>query len=532
MGTETDTILTFENGKFYLNFASNLSQKHSEAKEAGLMYDEDSLRWVTRSITKAVKFRQYADAECRNKFKKYFITDFPMPESISFPGNPALLPHQLRSVLHALTRSPAYIADEAGLGKTITAIVCLNTVRGRTIIVCPPYLKYNWHDELVRWCVKPMPSICVVDPKVTTASDLLYAGILIVPDSLLDNELIKWACKKSKFTWLIIDEAHRFKNENAIRTKSLIGDPENDGGFCIAEHAKRIVLLSGTPIPNGKPIELYPMLHQLSSESVGHRTKVQFGKRFCQGRQVVRYERGKAIFNWDFSGAGNLGELKRELREKLMIRHLKKDVLKDLPDKTRKIVFLDTPKELLEFETDILKHKKIEDILGEETSLGGIAHHRREIGLAKIEPSLDIIRDFLENSDEKLVVFAHHIEIVDALCDGLQEFGVLKIRGGISALEKKVAIDAFQTKGNSRRVIVGNMESMGLGNTLTAAQNAIVVEPSWVPGVNEQAEDRLHRITQKSNVYIKYLVLRGSLDERILKTVLSKESNINQVMSR
>ena len=243
----------------------------------------------------------------------------------------------------------------------------------------------------------------------------------------------------------------------------------------------------------------------------------------------MRHEGRRAILNWDYKGHSNLGRLKTELREKLMIRHLKKNHLKELGPKTRKIIFLDEPEQLKKFESRVIKNYSLDELMGEDHELGDIATYRREVGQAKVPQAFSYIQQLLENSSDKLVVFAHHVSVVEDLTRMLEDFHPLMIRGGMTAREKEKAVYWFQTNPN-RRVIVGNMDAMGIGNTLTKAPGVIVVEPSWVPGINEQAEDRVHRMTQKSNVYIHYLVLRNSLDERMLSNVFSKQKAIAQAI--
>lgn len=515
--------LIFENKKFkFLFTVATSNQDALLAKAAGFIWDDQN--WVTRKAVKAVKLRRFADAACEKIFKKTFITEFKAPEQIIYPDHLAPKSFQIESAMHALTRSPAYVADEAGLGKSITSILCINTLPGKTLIICPPFLKYNWLNEIMKWRAKRF-STTVIDDGHTPVS-LLRNDIIIYPDSLLTNNQLRASILTMQFKWLIVDEAHRYKEATTKRTLALTGD-DTHGGF--ARNAERVVLLSGTPIPNGRPIELYPLLSKLAPSSIGFRSKLDYGKTFCGGRQVARKEGNQTILNWDFSGATNLGFLRKGLRSKLMIRHLKKNVLKELGPKTRQIIFLDTPKEIYEYERGNLRNITMEQLLGDEEGLGSISMYRREVGEAKVIPAFNIIWEHLESTAGKVVVFAHHVSVVETLTRMLEPFGAISIRGGMTALAKQNAVTAFQTL-KHHRVLVGNIDSCGVGVTLTKAPTVFFVEYSWVSGANEQAEDRVHRMTQKQNVYIKYLVLRGSLDERVLTAVLNKTNAINQVM--
>lgn len=529
--------LVFTQGKFRFTAARPNSAycEDALARDAGFQQDADTLQWVTRNPRKAVALRQWADESAEQKFKKYFITEFPLPECIPFPDHLTPKTFQVESAWHCVSRSPAYCADEAGLGKTITACLCMNAVHGRALVICPPFLKYNWQVEIEKWATQRHRQIdgvtvSVIEGGKAIAKDENWdADVVVLPDSLITNKLAQEMVKARKWEWLFADEAHRYKDPDAQRTIALLGKEDDEKAYCLSKSAHRIVLLSGTPIPNGRPKEMWPVLSQLAPQSIAHRDFLAYGKEFCGGKQVVRYEGRKALVSWDFSGSSNLRRLRRELRHQLMIRHLKRDVLKELGPKTRQIIFLDEASQLKEFEKQVLTHFTLEELMGEDSELGDIATYRRKVGEAKLAPSAEYIRELLSNSPDKLVVFAHHIDVVEGLHKALAEFRPLMIRGGISSSQKSKFARMFQVE-PTRRVIIGNMEAMGVGLTLTRAPGVVVVEPDWRPGINEQAEDRVHRMTQDQNVYIRYLVLRNSLDERMLTQVLDKQEAINQLM--
>lgn len=508
--------LDFDNKQFW--FVTSVHRETLLAKNAGLRACDQSLRWVTRKHTKAVKLRQFATQSAEQEFKKYFIAEFELPEHIIYPKGLTPREFQLESVKHILTRSPAYDADEAGLGKTPTSIICMNTVPGKTLVICPPYLKYNWEKEIERWRMHYLPLTQVITHSEEYFQE--WANIIVLPDSLLAKPKIQAEIKKFIWKWIFIDEAHRFKDEKRKRTHALYR-------HCLP-HSERVVFLSGTPMPN-RPLELYSLLKNVAGEVIEGMSPEEYGKRYCAGKLITYRTQWGTKQAWDFRGQSNMKELRARLRDKFMIRHLKKDVLKELPEKTRQIIFLDQPKSLVPYEKRLLAKLSLDDIMDDDFTVGDIAHYRKLMGQAKIEPALAIIKDLLESSKEKLVVFAHHIEVVEQLTEKLKEFAALKIRGGMTAREKHEAVTLFQND-KRHRVIIGNMDSMGTGLTLTKAPRVVVVEPSWVSGINEQAEDRIHRMTQKQFVYIQYLVLRNSLDERILSQVMLKAEAITELM--
>lgn len=521
-------ILSYSNKKFYFathGYEPEYTQEKELAKNAQLVKPIGALCWETRSPLKAVKLRRYADESAERKFKKTFITDLAPPEYIVYPDHQAPYSWQIESAWWALTRSPSYVADPAGLGKTAVAIMAINSSPGKTLIVCPPYLKYNWVDEINLWWAPQPWTVRLIE---NDSSDFT-ADILILPDSLLTNKKIQAKLKQHKFKWLIVDEAHRYKTSDSQRTDTLLGD-ENDTIASITDLAERTVLLSGTPIPNGRPIEMYPVLSRLAPESILHRNAEQYWKTFCGGKSITRYEGKRPIVQRDLKGASNLEQWNDELCVKFMIRHDKAKCLKDLPPKIRQIIFLDATNEVLNFEQKYLKNYNISDFM-KGHDLGTIATYRKMVGKAKIKGSLQYIKDQLDATDEKYVVAGFHIDVVEGLYKGLKAYQPVKIRGGMTGKEKHEATHQFKTNPHCR-LVTGNTHSMGLGLTLTEARTLINVEPEWPPGTNEQIEDRVHRITQTRQVFIKYLVLRGSLDERMLHQSLGKESNMQKLKGR
>jgi SWI/SNF-related matrix-associated actin-dependent regulator 1 of chromatin subfamily A len=140
--------------------------------------------------------------------------------------------------------------------------------------------------------------------------------------------------------------------------------------------------------------------------------------------------------------------------------------------------------------------------------------------------------DFLVNvlaSEDKIVVFAHHHDVIDGLVEGLVEYGVTSIDGRTSLANRQIAVETFQTDPKTR-VIVGSIGAMGTGFTLTAASYVAFVELDWVPGNLAQAEDRLHRIGQAESVLVQHLMLDGSFDGRMAATVVSKMEVIERAV--
>jgi SWI/SNF-related matrix-associated actin-dependent regulator 1 of chromatin subfamily A len=164
-----------------------------------------------------------------------------------------------------------------------------------------------------------------------------------------------------------------------------------------------------------------------------------------------------------------------------------------------------------------------------QPAIGEISVTRKRIALAKVKFAVEHIKELL-NEQEKVVVFAHHHEVIDALEEEFKEIAV-RIDGRVSLDERQRAVDRFQTD-VSCRVFIGGIQAAGVGLTLTAASTVVFVELDWVPGNISQAEDRCHRIGQKESVLVQHLILEGSLDERVVGVLIGKQEIIDKALDK
>jgi SNF2 family DNA or RNA helicase len=209
-----------------------------------------------------------------------------------------------------------------------------------------------------------------------------------------------------------------------------------------------------------------------------------------------------------------------------MIRRLKKDVLKELPPKRRQMILLETDNSL---DKSLAQEVKLyDDYIKERGGLtfdvpefSELAKIRKQNAIAKIPFVIEYLEEVL-NETGKIVVWAHHHEVVDALA---AEFGDLavKLDGRDNSNERRqLAVDAFQTDPKIK-IFIGSIMAAGVGITLTAASVAVFAESSWSPKDTNQAEDRLHRKGQLNAVTIQHLVLKNSLDEREIQVMIGKQ---------
>ena len=443
---------------------------------------------------------------------------------ILIPDGLKLYPFQAKGVQWLSRRKRAILSDDMGTGKTIQMIALINSINARKVlVVCPATLKLNWESELKKWLVKDQ-SIQVLSSK----SAMNGADITIVNYDILDRfDLSK------HWDIVVCDEAHFLKNPKTKRYKSLFKNL----------NTKRLYFVTGTPLVN-RPVELWPLLSQIdeSWSNYGY-----FTTRYC-GATLRRVTYNRVIR--DVSGASNLDELHKRLKP-IMLRRLRKDVLSELPDKTRQIISLPAngaSKIILEEQT-LTKRKlthlesleakieaatsdlefakavnKLESYLSSQ--FVSMATTRRELGIAKVSAAIDHIYDILD-SGEKIVIFAHHRDVINMLAAQLP--GALIITGSTPVPERQRIIDEFQ-RNPQAKVFLGNIKAAGTGITLTAAHHVVFIELDWTPGNMSQAEDRVVRIGQKNPVLIQYLVFDGSLDARIAKILAWKQQIFNRAI--
>lgn len=501
------------------------------ARKAGFRFHPDKKIWYTPSAIVASRLRTYAvDETAQKEIDRHAISIEPFGGQLHVPPNENLLPFQIEAVLYALSRNRSYLALDPGLGKTPIAAVIAATLRDygyQFVFICPPFLTRNTEEEFKRFAPNLYSGILKPKGAIFNGGD-----VFIVPDSIISSVRAREAIsnfvvarkERGEKVLLFIDEAHRYKNDTASRTKALLGfnDLLDGRQAGIADQMDRITYLSGTPMPN-RPMELFPILSHSAAETIQGMTRFEFGHRYCDGF--------KDAWGYNFDGASNMSELAANVKDKFMLRFKKKDVMKELPPKTEEIVVLseELTQTHLEFESALLNKYSPEDLmkgliqvdLGKETL--PLATYRRELGTRKVKPVAEFIKSQLEESDENIIVFAIHKETIHLLQLELEKYLPLVITGQTKMEDRHTIVKAFQSDKSTCRVIIGNIQAMGVGLTLTKASRVIFAEFSWVPADNEQASDRAHRIGQKENVLVQYLVYPNSVDKAVIETVLRKK---------
>ena len=392
----------------------------------------------------------------------------------------------------------ALVALDPGLGKTAISlewIQRLPEVRMPALVVCPAAVKYHWRWEAAHF-FGIQASVCEGQTPPNDYGEFrIHSNLTIINYDIL----MYWVqyLKKQKFRTVILDECQMLGDPSTKRTKAAKE---------VTSRVPFVLPLSATPLTI-RPIQLWPVLNMLWKESFPN--KSSFAHEFCNPKWTP--------WGWDFTGASNINELHRRLKVNGLVRYRKKDVLKDLPDKVRRITLIEprNPDEYKLASSDFmtwLKQNMAHRIqsASKAEELAKVGYLLRLIARLKLKGVVDWANNFLQNSDEKLVLFAIHTQAIEVLKRRIEHKSVV-VNGAVVGEKRQLAVDQFQ-KDPETRCFIGQMQAAGVGINLNAATEVGIVEYPWRPGDLTQAEDRPHRIGQKNTVFVNYFAAAGTIE--------------------
>ena len=401
-----------------------------------------------------------------------------LPEKIK----KALYNFQLEGIKFGIEHHCRFLlADEMGVGKTLQAISLAYIYRDAwpVLVVCPGSMKYNWKGEIQTWLGFKDHRICILNSSKQKISQEAY--FYIISYDLMRNVIKKM--RQICFQFVILDEAHSIKNKDSLR-------------------AKRLIIMTGTPLL-AKPYEGYPLLYALRPDIFCYFKK--FAYRYCDPQPTPMG------INW--SGTSNTKEL-HWILSCLMVRRLKRDVLSQLPQKRRHKIQINTDEKVIE---QLKKTRNM--VLGRKGTLECYTLTSK----AKINGVKEYISDIID-AKEKFIVFAYHYEMLNSLeelCKN-KKIDYIRIDGNTKQESRYEYVKKFQQLENYKVAIL-SIIAASTGITLTAAHMVIFAELTWTPSIMIQAEDRVHRIGQKSEfVDIQYLYGPETLDDFILDKLQKK----------
>lgn len=448
-----------------------------------------------------------------------------------------LFPYQKEGAEWLFKRRFALLADEMGLGKSAQVITAADRLGlDRILVVCPAVVRINWEREFQKFSNRKRNLQCVLPGGEKPESDSLICSY----DFASSYEWGKWS-----FDLLVLDEAHFLKNIEAKRARAVFG---KNG---LVRQSTRVWALSGTPAPNHVG-ELWILLYTFG---VTHLSYVDFCKRYCN---TLPSNFGRFGFSVMGTNEDRIPELQALLR-KVMLRRRKVDVLPELPPIFYSHIAVEAGEVDLEMQQSFFqwifpkdRKKELEEELQRQNDMLDIAVNthgayaneslkllaamansistlRRYTGLQKVEKTAELLDDELFNrAYEKVVIFCWSVDVVRELQRRLEKYKVVTLYGNTPVQVRQHHIDQFER--GKARVLVANILAAGTGINLTSCNQVVFLEQDWVPANNAQAVMRCHRIGQKhSSVHVRFIGLRGSLDDKIADTLKRKTRELTRL---
>lgn len=418
------------------------------------------------------------------------------------------------------------LADDMGLGKTLEVIAFVQSEyperRLPSLVVAPTSLLYNWEEEVRKFA--PSLSVLVLDgPKPERLDRLVRASeyVLIVTSySLLRRDVE--ALRELQFAFCFLDEAQHIKNPETNNAKSVK-----------AIKASGYFALTGTPIENSL-IELWSIFDFIMP-----------GYLYSHQRFRNRFEL-PVVKNND---PGAQADLRMHINP-FILRRLKKDVLRELPEKIETRISCEMTEEQkkaylaylsrarAEFEAEVEENgfeKSRIKILALLTRLRQICCHPALFlenyngGSGKLDLLRELARDSLAGG-HRILLFSQFVTMLNLIerefhSDG---FHYLRIDGQTGSEERLRRVEAFNS--GAAEIFLISLKAGGTGLNLTGADTVIHYDPWWNPAVEDQATDRAYRIGQRRTVQVFKLLARGTIEERIAELQQKKRALIDAVI--
>ncbi|XP_042390716.1 ISWI chromatin-remodeling complex ATPase CHR11-like [Zingiber officinale] len=420
------------------------------------------------------------------------------------------------------------LADEMGLGKTLQTISLLGYlhefrgITGPHMVVAPKSTLGNWMREIRRFCPILHPIKFLGDPEERKhiRENLLVAGkfdVCVTSFEMAIKE--KNALRRFSWRYVIIDEAHRIKNENSLLSKTMR-----------LYNTNYRLLITGTPLQNNLH-ELWALLNFLLPEI---------------------FSSSETFDEWfQISGENDQQEVVQQLHKVLrpfLLRRLKSDVEKGLPPKKETILKVGMSQMQKHYYRALLqKDLEVINAGGERKRLLNIAMQLRKCCnhpylFQGAEPGppyttgehlitnagkmvlLDKLLPKLKERDSRVLIFSQMTRLLDILEDYLlyRGYQYCRIDGNTGGDERDASIEAFNQPGSQKFIFLLSTRAGGLGINLATADVVILYDSDWNPQVDLQAQDRAHRIGQKKEVQVFRFCTEYAIEEKVIERAYKK----------
>ena len=441
-----------------------------------------------------------------------------------------LFPFQQEGVKFAARAGRSLMADDMGLGKTIQSIAVAEIYKkvlqtNSVLIICPTSLKYQWKSEIERFTHSSVQIIEGSSHKRREQYSNNDAYYHIVSYNYIAQD-IDFINETLEIDFVILDEAQRIKNWKTKVSKSVKRLNSN-----------YTVVLTGTPLEN-RLEELYSIMQFIDVYQLG--PLYQFVDRY----QLKDPETGKVI------GYQHLNEIKLTLADTL-IRRTKAEVLKELPERMDKNLFVPMTLEQREIHDEM--QRLVSKLVSKWRKFGFLNEVDRQkliLSLSrmrmvcvstfiidqrtrkdtKVDELMNIVEEFLETNDSKVVVFSQWERMTRLIAAEFDKKGIEYdyLHGGIPSQKREKLLKNFKENPNSR--IFLSTDTGGVGLNLQSASLVINLDIPWNPAVLEQRIGRVYRLGQNRNVTVINLVSTGTIEHKMLDVLKFKSSMASGVL--
>ena len=411
------------------------------------------------------------------------------------------------------------LADEMGLGKTVQILAHLERLRvknrRRHLIIVPKSLVYNWKNEAHKFC--PEMKVLTYEGTKDQRKKILESefDLLICTYGIIRNDIHD--LDETFFDTVVLDEAQHIKNGQSITAKSVM-----------LLNSKQRFIATGTPVENSLA-ELFSLFKFLSPKIFG--TKKITRENLIDGNESV------------------VTNILKGLRP-LILRRLKKDVLKELPEKSESILTVQLGPEQRKIYQDLKEHyrsklmDKVEKFGIKKSKIhileallrlrqaachpGLINPNYKNSSSAKLDALMEKL-NIIRQTKEKVLVFSQFTQFLKLLETRLNDESIeyCYLDGQTNNREKVVE----EFKSSSKKVVfLISLKAGGYGLNLTEANYCFLLDPWWNPAVEGQAIDRMHRIGQFKKVFAYKLLSENTIEEKIIALQDKKKKLMDDIL--
>jgi SNF2 family DNA or RNA helicase len=425
-----------------------------------------------------------------------------------------LMPYQIEGIKRIeQANGRAILADMQGLGKTVQ-ICGFMKLHEKTVFpalgVVPASVARQWFYEIRRWWGKDDSKAPLVQV-ISSGKERAAPGfdIYIVTYDMLKNEDMFKYVDDIKFVF--IDECQRIKNHLSDRAKAVQR---------VAKNVEHIVPMSGTPIKNHAG-EYFTVLNLVQPKRYPHYER--FIKQDCDS-----YESG---WGYKIGGLKNPAKFAEDTKD-FIIRRTKDEVLKDLPEFTRRFQHVELDGKVKAVYVKLLK--ELDELMyadmgeSERNALKIVimTKMRKITGISKVAAAAEWIQEYMESTDRKLGVFIHHEDVMNLLtaeCNSFLKSPALQMVSSLNQDKRHNLTMKFKDD-NASRLLIASTQCAGEGINLQFCSDALMLERQWNPANEEQAESRFHRYGQKNKVVVNYMIVSETIDEYFTELVEQKRA--------